>query len=355
MNARRLGFGGIVLAALAMGGSIAHANMGQPWRDGEPAGEPGGIRAIAIARETLEIDLRPLARAAPIDVTATYQLVNRAAARRIELVFASGSQAGEFRITLDGRPITSEVKLDARLPDSWQAPTSTPNFGGGIARYEVTPAPPVSFTLDVPAGAHVLRVAYVASPGADLGAKPVLHHQFAYVLAPARTWAAFGGLDVTVQLPAGWDAVVTPALARQGDTLRGSFAAVPADSLALMARAPTGLHDGVRWLALAALAVVLIGGGVATRALAGRAARRRERASQLGDGWVGAWAAVGWAIGVTAVGLFVIWGPGLAISGQVNRRGLGDTVASAGVVLAGALVVVIGNAIARGASRAASR
>ena len=53
------------------------------------------------------------------------------------------------------------------------------------------------------------------------------------MLAPARAWDGFGGLDVTVHLPACWAAASRPELARVGDELRGSFDAVPADALAL--------------------------------------------------------------------------------------------------------------------------
>jgi hypothetical protein len=62
--------------------------------------------------------------------------------------------------------------------------------------------------------------------------------QLPYILAPAREWASFGGLDVTVYLPETWQAASKPSLEREDNVLRGSFAHVPADCLALAVRAP---------------------------------------------------------------------------------------------------------------------
>ena len=59
---------------------------------------------------------------------------------------------------------------------------------------------------------------------------PTITWQFAYVLAPARAWGGFGGLDVEVLLPHGWRAAYTPDLLRNGDMLRRNFDVVPADA-----------------------------------------------------------------------------------------------------------------------------
>jgi hypothetical protein len=55
------------------------------------------------------------------------------------------------------------------------------------------------------------------------------------------------GLDVTVELPPGWEAAVTPELSRVGDRLSGSLAAGSADALALTLRAPVSGYYRKVW------------------------------------------------------------------------------------------------------------
>src|SRR5260221_3378892 len=149
--------------AIVVAAARAHANVGEPGRGGSYAGELDGIGAIAIAREELVIDLRPLAADELVAVTATYHLDNASDAQHLDLVFASGSETAQFRVTLDGRdvPYASATKLV--LPASWQVPKSTPLFDGGELEYRLAAGPlPVGFHLDVPPGRHDLAIAYRA-------------------------------------------------------------------------------------------------------------------------------------------------------------------------------------------------
>src|SRR5262245_15376200 len=69
----------------------ASANIGAKWR-GAYATEPhGGLAQVAITREKLTIDLRPLADLQPVQVEATYQLDNAGSTQRLDLVFVAGS------------------------------------------------------------------------------------------------------------------------------------------------------------------------------------------------------------------------------------------------------------------------
>ncbi|MEJ7653166.1 MAG: hypothetical protein WKH64_07395 [Chloroflexia bacterium] len=96
----------------------------------------------------------------------------------------------------------------------------------------------LAFRLPLPAGDHKLEVSYRARASSDSGDSPVRYWQVGYVLAPAREWAAFGGLDVVVQLPEDWRAAARPALTRSGGVLTGTFNGVPADNLAITVQAP---------------------------------------------------------------------------------------------------------------------
>lgn len=93
----------------------------------------------------------------------------------------------------------------------------------------------------MPPGRHRLRASYSVTPTRYAGS-PVKYWQFAYVLAPAREWAGFGGLDVTVSAPRGWTVVTEPKLVLEGGDLKGHFDRLPADALALTARSPVPFY-----------------------------------------------------------------------------------------------------------------
>ena len=339
----------VAAAAAAVAAGRAEANAGAPWQGGEHTGEPGGngggrIEGIAIAREELVIDLRPLAEEGGLArVAATYHLDNRAEARRLDLVFATGSPMTGFRLVLDGRPVQLTETPDVRLPESWRAPDGTPRFGGGELSYEPEDrARPVGFQLDVPPGGHELAISYGADAVQYHHGEPTVLRQLAYVLAPARTWAGFGGLDVTVHVPPGWRAAVTPALRREGDTLHATFAAIPADALAITVQAPAGGGYTLLKVATSALLVlILLGGGfVVARWTAARERRRELKPASL-------LAAIGrgiaWSAAVSAAGALAILGPEhLLPEGQADLRGDGQALAVLGVVLAAAAAFVIG-------------
>ena len=342
----------VVIALVIVGVSPgAVANVARSSWGADPAGEPVGIRDIAIQHEELAIDLRPLATEARVAVAATYHLQNRGAEQALDLVFVSGaSGTRDFLVTLDGQPLTSVPQVGAVLPASWHAPRSTPLPGGGDEAYYLEVAPVlVGFQLVAATGPHELAITYTAEAAHDRRGVPTVLYQFAYVLAPARSWSGFGGLDVTVQLPAGWDIGVTPALVRTGDTLRGVFGEFPADAIALSVQAPRGWYDEARLATLALLAFVVIGGGF------GVAARSRARARALaGTGPIpsATVGVAGWSVACCAAGMLAIYGPDHVLpGGPVRHYGYGQAFAVLLVVLGSLIVIPIGLGIVHVAGR----
>ena len=100
---------------------------------------------------------------------------------------------------------------------------------------------------------------------------PVRYWQLGYVLSPARQWASFGTLDVSVQLPSGWSFASSPGLARSGDEARGSFQGVPADSLGMTAQFPYTVAPAI---SLPLIGIVIALGARSDRTLAGRVSGR---------------------------------------------------------------------------------
>ncbi|MBA4187311.1 MAG: hypothetical protein C0467_04750 [Planctomycetaceae bacterium] len=347
---------------LALLAAPVAANVGPPATGGQVTGEPVGIRHIQIVREKLVIDLRPVARDQKAMVEATYQLQNNGAEQSLDLLFAGGSyEVVEFEVLFDGKPIATKPISGATIPDSWKPPKETPNFGDGQKldyapglrdfKYSVKL---VGFSLTVPTGPHTLMVRYSAAAATNWLGQPTRHHQFAYVLAPARSWDGFGGLDVTLHLPEGWIAVVTPQLEREGDTLRGSFEHLPADSIAITFRAPEG-----RWyrpligISQSVFAAVGIAGLIVSWVMGRWRGRRTAQAVNAGQTRIPRiwpWAlAIGmlWSVGVFASGLFAVYGAELTLpEGQVVKYGYGQLIEALGVGLLAPHVAVVGFLIA---------
>lgn len=234
----------LVLLSLCATAAPAAANMGNPYTAGLPGGEPTGLEQVAVERETLEIDLRPLADGKSASIVATYAVRNDGAARVLPLVFVAAGlderAPAAPAITLDSVAVRIAAVQPLPAPASWQPPPTTPGFGDGAAlTYVVRQPSGLRFDLALTAGRHTIRAEYAAAPTkAALSNSPLVYWQLAYVLAPARQWASFGGLDVSVRVPPGWSAASSPPLARRGDVLSGTFGSLDADALALTVQAP---------------------------------------------------------------------------------------------------------------------
>ena len=345
---------------LAVAGPVA-ANAGLPYSGGQVAGEPGGIRNVRIVRETLVIDLRPVADNGKAAVDATYQLHNAGPRQSLDLLFAVGSDdASEFEVLFDGRPVPASPAPGAPFPAPWQTPRQTPGFGEGRP-LDYAPgmrgshgAKLVGFSLAVEPGAHTLAARYRVATATNRLGDPVRYHQFAYILAPARSWDGFGGLDVTVHLPVGWEAVASPGLARDGDTLRASFPGLPADSLAVTFRAPVG--DWYRRLLAITQGLFAVAGfaGLVACWLVGRWRGRRaaraeaEAAPRVPRIWP--WAVgvgVLWSAAFLATGFLAIFAPDAALpEGQASAYGYGEIFEAVALFILAPNVVVVGFLVA---------
>jgi hypothetical protein len=248
----------VAALGLLAGPDGAWGNAGPSWTEGDPVGEPApSLELVFIERETLSIDLRPLGRGDRALVEAAYLLRNDGPERTLDLVFLAAALAGSGgAVWLDDRPVPRGVASPpGPLPESWRPPATTPAIGTPTRLdYRVQSSGVIALAPTLPPGRHLLRVRYEAeASGQATGAK--VSWQLGYILAPARLWAGFGGLDATVRLPSGWEAASDPPLSRRGDRLVGSWDRLPADALALTVRRPSR-----RALAgLLALVIVLLG------------------------------------------------------------------------------------------------
>lgn len=362
--------------------ALVVANMADPHRPGQAAGEPthsAELARLAVVHETLRLDLTSgVAR-----VEAVYRVRNDSTARTLDLAFIALGLVDPYAdgadstvaldragppptVAVDGAPVTATVERVLPVPPEWTAGVRTPSLVGPSMRYasdldyhlprpvkldaesDAPPAPTApgfTFATPLPAGESEVRVRYTATLGEynDSGyATPT--HQFAYSLAPARRWPSFGTLDVEVLLPPGVDARTSPELSRDGDRLTGSFDGLPADVLGIAYRrpAPFAFHLA-RGFAFVWLVVV----GLGVPAWLGvRSARRGTR-------WV---QGIAWGVGLSILawtGFAVAFG--IAASSAETSYGYGFVFLFAltvvPILLASALVATLAFVLARWAER----
>jgi hypothetical protein len=241
---------------------------------GDFAAEPQGLKGVVITPEELAFDLRPLASLEPAHVEAVYHLDNPGPARKLDLLFvAAGAGVNGFQVSLNGSPVASrEVPLEGqpgqseKLPESWKPPRQFPGIDRTTYPHTTeldSTLTTLAFAVELPPGRSKVAARYrVRACGTD-ESYPTATWQVPYVLAPAKAWGGFGGLDVVVHLPDGWEASATPALARDGDVLRGHFEGLPADWLAVAARKPVGPELGrAAYGCVALYAAAVAAGGV---------------------------------------------------------------------------------------------
>ena len=243
----------LVLAGLAVaffGARPVSANVGAPWVPGDAAGELSGAALMNVESEKLTFDLRPLddPKGTAI-VVAEYHIGNPGIAQTADLAFVAPAMSNA-RIELDGAEVLYQSAKDLPLPANWDPPPRSPGFGPDDTEGYPIAYPPelmrdgetkcdvVRFSAAFAPGKHVLSIRYqVTAAALDVG-DLYNAYQIGYVLSPARSWASFGKLTVDVFAPAGWQVASSPQLQTTRESWVGEFQGLPADTLALTAKAP---------------------------------------------------------------------------------------------------------------------
>lgn len=348
----------LTACGLLMLPDLVQANVGPPSSGGQVVAEPVGIQEIEIRWEVLQIDLRPLAENKLAIVSAEYQLENHGPEKSLNLLFASGSaEVSQLTVSLNEQSIPVRPAPDTPLPESWQPPKETPGLHGdppiSYLDYGSRPAIPHAMTVVIPEGSHRLRVQYRAEAAVHRFGRPTLYHQFAYILAPARVWSRFGGMDVTIQLPEGWNFACNLPLQRTDDVFAGSFSEVPADAIALTTQAAVSgsygvAKKGLYWLYL--LTAVLGPAFCWKRGRnTGRERARLPNETQPRHIWTKSLYA-GILAGLTTfvTGLLAVFVPEFLLpANQITHYGYGQIFYLIGVFLLSSYVVIIGFGLAQ--------
>jgi hypothetical protein len=352
----------VVAFGVSMLPGFVQANVGPPSSGGQVVAEPVGIQEVEIRWEVLQIDLRPLAENEPALVSAEYQLENHGPEKSLNLLFASGSaEVSQLTVSLNEKPLPSRPAPETPLPESWQPPKETPGLHGdppvSYLSYGSQPAIPYAMTVVIPEGSHKLRVQYRAEAAVHSYGQPTLYHQFAYILAPARAWSGFGGMDVTIQLPRDWSVSCNLPLQRTGDVLAGRFSELPADAIALTTQAAVSdsyviANEGLFWLyllsAVFGLAFCWKRGRHTGRELAKLPSESPPRRVWPTSLFAGVLA----GLATFATGLLAIFVPDFLLpANQITHYGYGKVFYLFGVLYLSSNVVLIGFGVAQLTSR----
>lgn len=215
------------------------ANVPAPSQGGTLTGVPEWLENVRVRRENLTIDFRPVASGeggSRVVVEAVFEVENTDEADKpVALIFVLGSSGvGDFEFYLDDRKIQSRAGDYRKLSDVWKSSVKTMwRDERAISLYPSTNLQgTAAFDLVIPKGAHTLKARYKIAPASYYGLAPQMLYQFAYVLEPARGWSDFGGLDLTVHLPEGWEVVANPKMEQKGATIQTHFDQIPAEALA---------------------------------------------------------------------------------------------------------------------------
>ncbi len=320
------------------------ANMASPARPGALHGEPSGLEKIKISREELVIDLRPLLNAEKTLVEATYFLGNIGAEKELNLAFAFGTLGVEsFQVWLDEKEISiNKINVD-QLPSSWKAPTTTPVLTTQqeleYQYFRPEEKTMSGFSLKIGTGKHVLKARYKSDAASNRTGAPIKYWQFAYVLAPAREWASFGGLNITIHIPKDWNYAANIELTREGDSLLGSFANVPVDALAMTLQMPEPRWYSVLEKIFFTVFVLALPLGIIIVSWLSQSKKYLPKRRF----WKGSLASFVAALTIGITGFFAIFGADYLIPAtQYASNGYGSIFAVAALILLSVIILFVG-------------
>lgn len=227
---------GLMLAVLAGG-------CASPHEKGFATREMEGVEGVEVISTRLQIDLRPLAERKPATIEVTYRLRNPEAEKDIDFFIVCPTANGvAARLNGNALPIenrsTNGEKGWPKNVSSVDNPTSTPRPN------DHNPLPYECIKNDsgaliharLPNGDSELHISYSSSVTAYMTVDPTRIWQYVHQFSPSSKWKKFGPLDLSVDVPEGWEAVDNWGMTRVGDRLEKTFQDRPTEPLMLALR-----------------------------------------------------------------------------------------------------------------------
>ena len=108
---------------------------------------------------------------------------------------------------MDGVAVSGKLADSDKIYPLWWPPKTTPPLRGGSRPLRFggwSSIRPLVFDLTIPTGTSVLTVSYTEKVKI-IFARPAMFRQFAYILAPAKSWSSFKDLNLSIRVPDGWE------------------------------------------------------------------------------------------------------------------------------------------------------
>lgn len=252
MKLKRHSLPGVILALffLAILALPALANAGPSTRSPSPGGLiPATTDAIRITNENLTVSMVDENGNPPpyyygfARVTAEYTLQNMTDQSVTLTLMYLSPNTKEFSAKLNNEPLETKAgSIDPKdLPDDWKVPSQVldPLDGEYELKADVGYGSLTPYSFDITVGAKqnaTLHMEAAQVLGFDAARHLNAIRHFAYLLAPAKNWAGFGTLNITVIVPNDQIFTSSPKLTEQKRddktiTYTGSFNGIPADAL----------------------------------------------------------------------------------------------------------------------------
>src|SRR6266542_2690317 len=196
--------------------------------------EPTGLKGVRVLSESLLIDLRPMAESNVATVEVVYRLENPGKPRELTLTFIAVSYSSNtIRYpTPEGiKARLGEKELEGKEVKAKDSLADWPRNGDG-KRQPIDLGPPDGFgdcpwgvrlKFTLPNGKHTLVLQYPVFP-TSRNPDPTYLWTLEYVPVSAKEWESFGGLELTVRVPEGWNLRHWPEeMAQEGDTWKATF------------------------------------------------------------------------------------------------------------------------------------
>jgi hypothetical protein len=254
----------------------ASANISQYFFEGDRSSilAPGGTTAVRVDHEELSF---VLASPGVAEVTAVYHLTNASAvveADDVAFAFVRGHRwdgdadaDARTSIEVDGAPVPFHATTDPDKDGRWST-VKRPARGGvrDLGQRVVL----LLFHIDFePAKTRAVTVRYLQTATEDDYAAVNGTSGFDYLLSPAKHWASFGPLDISVRVLDEGTRFSSPfAFQPTGDTYRVHFATLPEGELHFETTSLAGLwfgmtkQDDYAAILLAAVSLATVGTSV---------------------------------------------------------------------------------------------
>lgn len=181
-------------------------------------------------------------------VVATYRMTNTGAAiasNEVAFVFVRGEEHHSLGSNL--APVPTVLIDGAETPVRvFEGQEEAGSRNAPWTKVEHQQLGWMVFHLDfAPGQARTVEVRYPHRPTLDLSERVNPTFTYDYLLSPAKSWASFGPLQITVQLPAETELVAsTIALKREGTRYRAALPALPEGELTFSVSSARGLWFG---------------------------------------------------------------------------------------------------------------